>query len=156
MRPGLLRRNISQDAAAGSPVYNLARKGGGMQHVSLQESRRKAPMLHVDPRAFCSHLGLSLLGLEDFFYLLILIQQGHLTRSGQDAALLLLRHRSTNSQQVIPPYTGVAMQGAVGKNIGTRVLVREYLKYSLPSLSVAHLKQLQREDFFTGEWKIKS
>lgn len=65
MRPRLLRRNISQDAAAGSPVYNLARKGGGMQHVSLQESRRKAPMLHVDPRAFCSHLGLSLLGLED-------------------------------------------------------------------------------------------
>lgn len=68
MRPVLLRRNISQDVAASSPVYNLAREGGEMQHFFLQESRRKAPMLHVDPRAFCGHLGLSLFGLEDFFF----------------------------------------------------------------------------------------
>lgn len=38
-----------------------------MHHVSLQESRRKAPILPVDPRAFCNHLGFSLFGLEDSF-----------------------------------------------------------------------------------------
>lgn len=37
-----------------------------LHHISVEETRRKVPMLHVAPRAFCSHMGSILFRLQGF------------------------------------------------------------------------------------------
>lgn len=90
---------------------------------SLRRARQR-------PRFTCSPQGiLHLPGFCPFqaarlSYLLILFQQVHLTWSGQDAALLWLRHQPTDSPLITPRYTRLTMQGPKHRNKGkNRVLM---------------------------------
>lgn len=120
--------------------------------------QEKDPHFTCSPQGILQPPGFYPFLAERLSYLLILFQQGHLTRSGRDAALLSLTHQSTNSPLIIPHYTRVTMRGPEHGNEGNRVLMQEYIKYSLPTLSEIHhfpltqptWRSCRERIFFTG------
>lgn len=79
---------------------------------------RERPCFTCRPQGILHPPGLCPFQAARLTYLLILSQQVHLTWSGQDAALLWLRHQPTNSPLIIPRYTKLTMQAPKHRNKG--------------------------------------